>query len=141
MKNFHYLNNIFVCDAIYGGSNAHNWLDAGNVYFCRTQSALWQKSIDLAKKHGFKSTSKFFSHANHGVNDFNKGDFSLKENSPARNAGIDLSKFALPGIEEFSSRDSGAVPYGKAMFKTYRNKSTLTYPPAGSWPQEKEGEK
>ena len=141
LKNFHYLNNIFVCDAIYGGSNALNWTDAGNTYFRRTNSSLWKLSIDKAKSFGFRSSSKFFDHANHGIRDFKNGDFSLQECSPARNAGIDLSKFALPGIEEFSSRDSGAVPYGKAMFKTYRDKSTLTYPPAGSWPQENEGEK
>ena len=122
IKNFHFLNNIFVCDKIYGGTNALNWHDEGNVYFCRTPGDLWKQTIDKAKKFGFKSTSKFLNHANHGVKDFAKGDFTITENSPARGAGADLSKYNLPGTEEFSARDAGAIPYGKAMFETFRTK-------------------
>ena len=135
VPNYHYFNNIFVCDKLYAGTNALNWHDAGNTYFCRTKSDLWQQTIDKAKSFGFKSASKFFDHANHGVKDFAKGDFSIAENSPARNAGVDLSKYNLPGIEEFSSRDAGAVPYGKPMFGTFRNKSAVKCPPAGSFPK------
>ena len=135
VPNYHFFNNIFVCDKLYAGTNALNWHDAGNTYFCRTKSDLWQQTIDKAKSFGFKSTSKFFDHANHGVKDFAKGDFSIAENSPARNAGVDLSKYNLPGIEEFSSRDAGAVPYGKPMFGTFRSKSAVKCPPAGSFPK------
>ena len=135
VKNFHFLNNIFVCDKIYGGTNALNWQDAGNVYFCRTKGALWQKTLDNAKKYGFKSSSKFFDHSNHGVKDFAKGDFSIAENSPARGAGIDLSKYNLPGLEEFSARDAGAIPYGKSTFETFRDKSKINVPAAGTFPE------
>ena len=132
-KYFHFFNNIFVCDRIYGGSKALNWQDAGNVYFSRTKGDHWQQSIDDAKKHGFKSTSKFFDHSNHGVKDFAKGDFSIAETSPARGAGIDLSKYNLPGLEEFSAPDAGAIPYGKTTFETFRDKSKVNYPAAGTW--------
>ena len=134
---FHFFNNIFVCDALYGGTDALNWKDAGNVFFQRTKSALWQQTIDKAKKAGFKSSSKFFSHDKHGVKDFVKGDFAIAKDSPARNAGIDLTQYSLPGVEEFSSRDTGAVPYGKETFKVFRNKSEVKYPPAGCWPEDK----
>lgn len=137
MKNFHFVNNIFVADMLYGGSHALNWYDAGNVYFRKSQGDIWQKNFEQAKKYGFKSTSRFFDHANHGVKDFAKGDFSLTENSPARNAGIDLTQYSLPGLEEFSSRDAGAVAYGKPTFKTYRKKSEVNCPDAGFWPEEK----
>ena len=137
MKNFHFVNNIFVADMLYGGSHALNWHDAGNVYFRRAEADVWQKNFEQAKKYGFKSTSKFFDHANHGVKDFSQGDFSLTENSPARNAGIDLTKYTLPGLEEFSNRDAGAVPFGKETFKTFRNKSEVDCPAAGFWPKEK----
>lgn len=137
VPNYHFFNNIFVCDKIYGGTNALNWHDAGNVYFRRTNDAIWQQTLDAAKKHGFKSTSLFLGHNNHGVKDFAKGDFSIAENSPARSKGIDLSKYNLPGIEEFSSRDAGAIAYGKATFKTYRKKSEVICPAAGFWPEEK----
>ena len=134
LKNFHYLNNIFVCDAVYGGSNTLTWHDAGNVYFCRTPGELWKKSIENAKKYGLKSTSKFFDNANHGVRDFAKGNFTLTEESPVRKAGVDLNKLALPGIEEFSSQDAGAIPFGKSMFETCRK--NIDVPEAGTWPEE-----
>ena len=137
MKNFHFVNNIFVADMLYGGSHALNWHDAGNVYFRRSDGDIWQKNFEQAEKYGFKSTSLFFDHANHGVKDFAKGDFSIAENSPARNAGIDLSKYNLPGMEEFSARDAGAIPFGKKTFKVFRNKSEVNCPEAGFWPNDK----
>ena len=137
VKNHHFFNNIFVCDKIYGGTNALNWHDAGNVYFRRSEGDIWQSSLEQAKKYGFKSTSLFLLNNNHGVKDFAKGDFAIAENSPARNAGVDLSKYNLPGADEFSARDAGAVPYGKTTFKTFRNKSEIKYPEAGFWPENK----
>ena len=137
VPNYHFFNNIFVCDRIYKGTNALNWHDAGNTYFRRSAGDEWQQTIEKARKLGFKSSSKFFDHANHGVKEFAKGDFSLAENSPARGAGTDLSKYNLPGIEEFTARDAGAIPYGKTTFKVYRKKSEVNCPEAGSWPENK----
>ena len=124
VKNFHYFNNLFFCDVIYAGTNALNWHDAGNVYVCRNPKN-WQKSINEAKKHGFKSTSKFVEKQAPGIKNFAAGDVSLLSGSPAIKAGIDLSKYNLPGCEEFKSRDAGAVSFGSPMFKTFRKKSEL----------------
>lgn len=139
--NYCFFNNIFVCDKIYGGTHAVNWRDAGNVYIRRTPGNGWDESIESAKKHGFKSTSKFLKDLDSGVKNPRNGDFTISENSPARNSAIDLTAFNLPGVDEFyrNTKDCGAVPYGNEMFKTARKPSEVSHVSAGAWP--KPGEK
>ena len=96
---------------------------------------MWETVIKNVFKSGFKSTSKFLENGNIAFAAPEKDDFSITGNSIAANAGIDLKSFNLPGMEEFSSRDAGAIPVGKPMFKVYRNPSEVKYLPAGYWPE------
>ena len=135
--NYCFFNNIFVCDAIYGGTHAVNWRDAGNVYIRRTDTPQWDNSIANAKKHGFKSTSRFLKDAKPEIADAANGNFEISAASPARNAGVDLKKYNLPGVDEFygSTNDCGAVPYGSKMFKTARRPTEVSHVAAGAWPK------
>ena len=134
--NYHYYNNIFLCDYIFAGTYAMpDWHDAGNIYLKRKNNPMWETVIKNVFKSGFKSTSKFLENGNIAFAAPEKDDFSITGNSIAANAGIDLKSFNLPGMEEFSSRDAGAIPVGKPMFKVYRNPSEVKYLPAGYWPE------
>ena len=135
--NFHYYNNIFVCDCIFAGTYADpDWHDAGNVYIRRNNTKSWQEVMDKVFNSGFKSTSKFLATGKSGFTDLKNGDFSISTASDAIKAGIDMRGFNLPGMEEFSSPspDAGAVQSGKPMFKVFRNPSEVKHLPAGHWP-------
>ena len=134
--NYHYYNNIFLCNYIFSGTYAMpNWHDAGNVYLKRLSDPKWKTTLDEVFKSGFKSQSKFLESGNIAFTAPEKDDFSIKNNSAACNAGIDLGKFNLPGMEEFTSRDAGAVPAGKPMFKVFRKPSEVNCLSAGDWPE------
>ena len=136
--NYHYYNNIFVCDQIFAGTYADpNWHDAGNVYLKRRNNPYWKKTMDKVFKSGFKSTSKFLEKGNIFLAAPEKGDFTISKESVAVKAGMDLRKFNLPGIEEFSSQtpDAGALQSGKPMFKVFRSPAEVKHLPAGYWPE------
>lgn len=134
--NYHYYNNIFLCNYIFAGTYAMpDWHDAGNIYLKRKDDPMWKTVMDKVFNAGFKSQSQFLESGNIAFAAPEKDDFAIKANSIARNAGIDLQKFNLPGMDEFSSRDVGAIPVGKTMFKVFRNPDEGKYLPAGYWPE------
>ena len=134
--NYHYYNNIFLCDYIFSGTYAMpDWHDAGNIYLKRKNNPMWKTVMEKVFKSGFKSESKFLEKGNIAFAAPEKDNFAISENSIAAKAGIDLKQFNLPGTDEFSSRDAGAIPVGKTMFKVYRNPSEVEHLPAGCWPE------
>ena len=138
--NYHYYNNFFMCDYIFAGTYAMpDWNDAGNVYLKRTtaDSRKWNEVFDRVFASGFKSGSRFLRKGDPGFISKDKDDFRISSDSVAAKAGIDLRKYALPGIEEFSAEkpDAGALQVGGTMFKVYRNPSEVDCIPAGEFPK------
>ena len=135
--NYHYYNNLFLCDMIHSGTFAMpNWHDAGNVYLRKTPNAEWQSIIDSVFKSGFKSSSRFLTSGEAALADPANGNFEIAPNSVAVKAGIDLSKFNLPGVfySGKSTPDAGAVQLGNRMFKVFRSPDEVQVLPAGHHP-------
>ena len=134
--NYHYYNNLFLCQIIFKGTHAMpNWHDAGNVYLQSSPSPEWQKVIDTVFASGFKSQSRFLAAGSAEIASPENGNFEISSGSVAVNAGTDLSKFNLPGASNESTPDAGALKRGEKMFKVYRSPSEVKVAPAGFFPE------
>ena len=136
--NYHYYNNFFLCDYIFAGTYAMpDWHDAGNVYLKRKDNEKWESVMKKVFSTNFKSASKFIENGNPGFASTYLDDFSITSKSVAADAGIDLRKYNLPGINDYVSAnpDAGAIPVGKKMFKVFRSPNEVDAIPAGCWPK------
>lgn len=138
--NYHYYNNLFICDIIFSGTYAMpDWHDAGNVYLQNTPSSEWQKVMDNVLASGFKSSSRFLTSGKAGIVAPEIGNFEITPDSVAVKAATDISKFNLPGMEaNLKLPDTGALQLGEKMFKVYRSPKDIEVVPAGFSPEQNE---
>lgn len=98
----------------------------------------WQDGIALAEKAGLDKHSTWVEGGHPGFADVAGQNVSLKEDSPARGRGIDLTSKSLPGCPagyfQGSAPDAGALPFGEAMPVIPRPAGSVNQPAAGEWP-------
>lgn len=143
--NYHYLNNLFWCRYWFLNSSATepNWHGDFNVIARHEKDSRWPRMRALAARLKLDEHS-LWTEADPGFTDFAKGDLSLREESPARGRGADLSRLPgqpLPGCEPgyFTGQapDAGAVAFGRPMPRLPRKREEVTgLPAAGTWPPE-----
>ena len=114
-----------------------DWQEAGNLFVRRGNSSRWDSQLRQAKAHGFGGKSRYLSNAKPGFQDYEKGNLALTADSPARKAGVSLTKYKLPGLsaaQKLKSPDVGALPFGTPMPQLPRKQEAVKAPPAGFWP-------
>ncbi len=142
-KNYHFYNNIFWCLTTLRREPAYplpDWKSDGNVFIRATPEsprmgdsrlaasapadrlAKWEQGLAQNKQAGIDQLSAWIADGPTGFADGAKGNLALVENSPARGAGVDLSKVAgraLPGLEpgyfKGERPDAGALQFGSGM--------------------------
>jgi len=142
---YHYLNNLFWCRHWVGKPAKlplPDWKGEGNVFVRVTPEALrpwdkpmdaageernlaaWQAGILLAENAGIDKASLWVKEGGPGFQDAAARNLALREESPARRRGADLSKRNLPGCGEGyfkgTAPDAGALQWGESMPVTPR---------------------
>jgi hypothetical protein len=144
--NYHYYDNLSWCTH-WLQSSPHddpsddpNWKGDYNVFVRRGEEPKWEPSKAESLRLGLNLHSVWIE-GDPGFTNVAARDVSLKPGSPARGAGVDLSRFfakPLPGCEPgyFSGKapDCGALSYGTPMPRLPRDPATLKEPAAGMWP-------
>lgn len=148
--NYYFMNNLFYCGHWFqnaGKSVNPNWHGDFNAFIRRSDARAteegWDKDHAFATSLNMDLSSTWLKDAAPGFTDYAAHDFSLLENSPAREKGTDLAealKLNLPGLEGkyYSGQrpDAGAVQYGQPMPVLPRPATQVTVEEAGFWPAE-----
>ncbi len=137
--NYHYFNNIFYCEHLFVPERpdlaAPDWQEKGNLFIRRGKNPLWERNRQEAAKRNFGKNSRYLTDVSPGFRNEALQDFSITADSPARNAGADISMYGLPGLDTFlrkdGSSDAGALPFGTPMLCVPRSPEAVRAPPAG----------